>query len=270
MIKSNSKMMLKVAGFVMILLLSFFVAGRYVTSPDCLSKTIAVLDEEKTTVLELTATATAASAAITLLPGDTATPIAQKLADLSSYFLIVVSAILLEKYLLTVIGFITFRILIPIACVLMILYLIKKKASYKNRAIKLAVFGLVIFAVIPIGVWMSGLIQDTYNVSIENTIEATKQVTEEIEDSAESDEEGAVAGILSKIKDSVTGTALNLENILNNFVEALAVMIVTCCLIPIAVVVFIGLLIKNVFSTNGVWIDEKKLAALLKDERFSK
>ncbi len=52
---------------------------------------------KKTTALELTAAATAASAAITLIPGDAGTPIADKLADLSSYFLIVVCAIYLEK-----------------------------------------------------------------------------------------------------------------------------------------------------------------------------
>ena len=59
------------------------------------------LDDKKTTALELTAAATAASAAITLIPGDAGTPIADKLADLSSYFLIVVCAIYLEKYLVT-------------------------------------------------------------------------------------------------------------------------------------------------------------------------
>lgn len=55
------------------------------------------LDDKKTTALELTAAATAASAAITLIPGDIGTPIADKLADLSSYFLIVVCAIYLEN-----------------------------------------------------------------------------------------------------------------------------------------------------------------------------
>ena len=64
-------------------------------------------------MLELTAASTAASAAITLLPGDTATPIAEKLADLSGYFLIVLCAIFLEKYLLTITSYVSFTILIP-------------------------------------------------------------------------------------------------------------------------------------------------------------
>ena len=43
---------------------------------------IDALAEKQETVLELTAASTAASAAITLLPGDTATPIAEKLAEI--------------------------------------------------------------------------------------------------------------------------------------------------------------------------------------------
>lgn len=80
-------------------------------------------------MLELTAASTAASAAITLLPGDTATPIAEKLADLSGYFLIVLCAIFLEKYLLTITSYVSFTILIPAACALGIAALFPKSCA---------------------------------------------------------------------------------------------------------------------------------------------
>ena len=60
-------------------LLSAFVLLKYAASPEFHQKTIEALDEKRTTVMELTAAATAASAAITLLPGETATPIAATL-----------------------------------------------------------------------------------------------------------------------------------------------------------------------------------------------
>ena len=86
--------------------LSFCVIAKYASSPTMKINAHAIqsLDDKKTTALELTAAATAASAAITLIPGDAGTPIADKLADLSSYFLIVVCAIYLEKYLVTITG----------------------------------------------------------------------------------------------------------------------------------------------------------------------
>ena len=38
--------------------------------------------------------------------------------DLSGYFVVVLCAIFLEKYLVTITGFAAFKVLIPIACVL--------------------------------------------------------------------------------------------------------------------------------------------------------
>ena len=78
-------------------LLSIFAVGKRASDPAYHQASIDALAEKQETVLELTAASTAASAAITLLPGDTATPIAEKLADLSGYFLIVLCAIFLEK-----------------------------------------------------------------------------------------------------------------------------------------------------------------------------
>ena len=53
-----------------------------------------------------------------MLPDDMGSAISDKLMDLSGYFLIVLSALYLEKYLLTDYGYATFAVLIPLACVL--------------------------------------------------------------------------------------------------------------------------------------------------------
>ena len=102
-----------VAAAVILALASIFGVAKLTTDPAFYQKSIAALEEKQETVLELTAASTAASAAITLLPGDTATPIADKLADLSGYFLIVLCAIFLEKYLLTITAAAAFKVLIP-------------------------------------------------------------------------------------------------------------------------------------------------------------
>ena len=108
-------------------LLSIFAVGKRASDPTYHQASIDALEEKQETVLELTAASTAASAAITLLPGDTATPIAEKLADLSGYFLIVLCAIFLEKYLLTITSYVSFTILIPTACALGIAALFSEK-----------------------------------------------------------------------------------------------------------------------------------------------
>lgn len=244
--------------------LSMFVISKYASSPEVHAKTIESLDEKKTTVMELTAASAAASAAITLLPGDTATPIADKLADLGSYFLVVLCAIYLEKYLVTITGYAAFQLLIPAACLLWAVSMFWKKQILKRLAVKLAVFGCAIALVIPAGVKVSDMIETTYQASIEETLEAAKQTTQEIEEGAKTAEEnnGSLSGIFSKVKDEITeattGMMKKMEQMLSNFLEALAVMLVTSCVIPMIVLLFFWWLTKLILGMN-INLPEKEL-----------
>ena len=113
--------------------LSFTVLGKYASAPESHQATIASLDEKKATVLELTAATTATSALITLLPGDIGTPIAEKVADLSGYLLIVLCAVFLEKYLVTITGYAAFKIFIPAACVLFAANMMARNRSVDGK-----------------------------------------------------------------------------------------------------------------------------------------
>lgn len=158
------------AVLLLVAILSITVVGKYVSAPENHQKTIASLDEKKQTVMELTAASTVTSALITLLPGDTATPIAEKMADVSGYLLVVLCAIYLEKYLVTITGYVAFTYLIPIACGLWIFNLIFANATLRKLATKLVVFGLAISFVVPASVKISDLIGDTYQAQIEATM----------------------------------------------------------------------------------------------------
>ena len=140
----------------LIALISVFGLTKVAASPQTYEKTIASLDEKKETVMKLTAASTAASALISLTPDDTASPIADELAELSSYFLIILSAIYLEKYALTIIGYLAFGVLIPVACALSIVDVFLTKEIFKNIIRKLVITGLVILCIIPAGEKVSG------------------------------------------------------------------------------------------------------------------
>ncbi len=230
-----------------IAVLFFFVFSKIVSSAEFHADTIQYLDEKKNTVMELTAAATAASAAITLIPGDTATPIAEKFADLSTYFIIVVCAIFLEKYLLTITGYLSFKILIPIACLLFSFNVLKKNNTVKLLARRLLAFALAVFFVIPFSVMVSRLVEDTYQSSIEQTIDSAEDAAQ---DTKEADQQGLFSGIISKVTEGINGVMEKFEGVLNNFIEALAVMIVTSCLIPVLVMMFFVWLVKIVIGSH--------------------
>ena len=187
-----------------IALLSIFVVARFATSTDFHANTIASLNESKKTVSELIAASTAASAAITVIPGDVATPIAEKLADVSGYFIIVICAIYLELYLLTITGYVAFYFLIPIACILALVYQFYKKDILKQLAGKLIVFAVIIVSVIPISVKISDIITASYGSSIEQTLENAKKTTDEIQqntsDETTSEDESWLGNIISSPK----------------------------------------------------------------------
>ena len=145
----NKKKCIYIVIWLLIGLLSFTVLGKYASAPESHQATIASLDEKKATVLELTAATTATSALITLLPGDIGTPIAEKVADLSGYLLIVLCAVFLEKYLVTLTGYAAFKLFIPAACVLFAGNLILKNRSIGRLARRLLAFGICIFLVVP-------------------------------------------------------------------------------------------------------------------------
>ena len=166
--------------------LSFFVAAKWATNVDTYAKTIASLDEKKQNVMELTAASTAASAAITLIPGDVATPIATKLADISGYFVIVICALYLEKYLLTILGAAACKVLIPLGCVMWALTPFWKKPFLKTTALKLFAFAAAIMLIVPASAWVSDMIETTYGESINATLEAATETVEDLESNAES------------------------------------------------------------------------------------
>ena len=279
----------------LVAILSITVIGKYASAPENHQKTIASLDEKKQTVMELTAASTVTSALLTLLPGDTATPIAEKMADVSGYLLVVLCAIYLEKYLVTITGYVAFTYLIPIACGLWILNLAFENATVRKLAAKLAVFGLAISLVVPASVKISDLIGDTYQAQIEATIEDAKNTQSILENSGvvddanatettgtteasetvtgnvqekENNNSGSVSNIfdwakdaISSAKDSVANVVENVtistedlvqkvENSINHFIEAVAVMIITSCVIPMLVLLLFFWMVKIVLDVD--------------------
>lgn len=251
---------------IVIALVSNIVLAKNYSSPEYTvnKKTITYLDEKKTTALELCAGATALSAAITLIPGDTGTPIAEKLTDLSGYFLIVVSAIYLEKYLLTILGALTFRWLIPAAMIAIALYFGIRRDFFWKLGVKMLIFGLAVYAVIPVSVHVSQLIYNTYQESIDTTLAETENLISQTEENAKSStesdqnsgDEGFFAGLVDKAKDTIeqakdTASIVTeqFKYMLNKFIDGLAVLIVTTCLIPILVMVFFVWIVKMILGT---------------------
>ena len=67
-------------------------------------------------------------------------------------------------------------------------------------------------------------------------------------DSKKESSGGFLSGLFSKVQEGVSTATSNVENVLNHFIEALAILLVTSCLIPILVVIFFIWLVKMVLG----------------------
>lgn len=257
--KLVSKRIILVVVLLLIASISVLAISKVASSPEFHAKTIQSLDKKKITVMELTAATAATSTAIALIPSDATTPLANQIIGLSSYLLVVIGAIFLEKILLTLTGYVTFTFLIPIACLLYIIYLYAQKDILRNLAIKLAIFGIVIFMVVPVSVQVSNFIETKYQTSIDQTIEEAKdtQTTAEEATSKENEKSGGWSEFTTKAKEAISNIGSNVSNLihkgekaLSNFIDAVAVLIITSCVIPIIVLAFFIWIVKIIFGIN--------------------
>ena len=261
--EAKLKKWLIVAALLLVALVSFLPVADKMSAPATHARTIASIDDKISTVLALTASSTLASAGISAVPDDTATPIAEKLADFSEYFLVILCVLYAEKYLLTILGAGVFKILIPCACVLFGISLFWNPKVCRHIAAKLVFVGLALAIVIPLSVRTSDMIYDVYKSSIDGTIQSAQELSDETLSLTEAKSD---AGLIERILDGLSETVNSLLNkaakIVNRFIESIAVMVVTSCLIPLLVLLFFLWLIKAVTGIDANEVVRRRRAQL--------
>lgn len=234
-------------------LVSLFPLKDTFSSPNTYASTIETLDEKKANVTALVASSTALSAGISALPDDTGSAVADKLMDVSVDLGIVLVVIYLEKYLLTILGFVAFGILAPVGLVALAVSVVLLGRSAVSRtfahvAVRLLLLGAILVAVVPASVWITDRIDETYAISTstETTVEqpeAEPQQTQEESDGGNifdfiANIPQMVTNIPQAISDGVTSVTQDILDQVNALIESFAVMIVTSCVVPILVLVF--------------------------------
>lgn len=243
-----------IVALVVLALLSGFVARPHFADTKTWDSTIEVLDQKKGNVLALTTSCVALSAGITALPGDTGTPVAEQLAQLSGNLGIVLAVLYLEKYLLTILWSVGLGILIPFALVLFAVSLgihgrWSTSAVLRRVATRVLVVATIGMALVPASVWVSQKVDETYQVSIEQTeqkaTEASKTSSTKSEKKSETTENKNVleqltdgaSSLLTSVTDSAKQMTDEIVQQVTDLIEGVIVMIVTSCVIPLLVLV---------------------------------
>ena len=253
---SFSNFMVALVAAIALVLVAFVsttkLAQRF-SSPEAYTHQIEVLDAKKQTAVELALAAGAASNAISLIPDDACTPIANQLAQISKDITIVLGFILTEKYLLTLLGSVFFGVIVPLCCVVSAIALLmpktlQLKGTLLSAATRVFLAGAIIWGSVPAGVFATDHVENTYHASIARSIDAAKQsadLSNQPTDAVETDKTlvdrigDVIMNPVASI-DSVANAATNLADktrtVLSSCAEGVAVVFVTTCVIPVVVV----------------------------------
>ncbi len=275
--KETTKKIICIAMIIAIGCASFFVAAPLAEDPENYQKTMETLDSIENKAIVMTGTSIALATAAALVPGDATTPVANKLADVAGYMIIVYVAIIIEKYLLALTGIAAFKILIPAAALLLLLSILVPRIGNENKlnrlAAKFIVIGIMLWALVPASSAVINVINGTYDTNygtglkVEESAFETLDEMEDAEKSAQNEEKKEtgkdfslkemwknITEKTSEVTDSVKGKVsagvVEFQNSLNNMLEGVAVMIVTTCVIPIAVLFLFLWIIKAVTGMN--------------------
>ena len=255
------KNVLLIALCALLIVCSICFGSHTASNPESYKKTIAELNEKSADVAKMSVATLGMSTLIAAVPGDTTTPIADYLVDLNSWLLVIMMVLTLEKYLLAIIGKAVFWLIIPIGLALIGISIPPKSRSLKIRGLNIILAGFLIWAIVPTGMMISRDIERTYSFSVSDVANETENIQnkaaeiEENDDSEESDgeeDENIISGFISKAKDAVEDVIINpleekvaqAKKMVNTVVNAIIVLVITSCVIPLFTLIAFLLLIK--------------------------
>lgn len=198
------------------------------------------LEEKMGNATMISLGATSASLVISGIPDDTGSAIADELAEFTGYMMIVISAIFLERYLLTTIGFVSSSIILPLSYVIAgfaVLVRPQNRLKLKEYAFRLAIFGICIALIIPLGCYCGRMIEEANSASIQAALDDARDANEIIESIPEDQQSKSifdkVGDFFSSLWKSATEAYDWAKTRLSHFMASVAVMLVTTIVIPI-------------------------------------
>lgn len=250
-------------------LLSFFVLAPVASDPGTLSGVRSSLDSQQATVTGLAGTSTAIAAGLSVVPGDALTPVADKLIEVSGWFVVIIVAIFVQKILVTVAGSVAFMVIVPLACTLAIVSIYSGRLVFRSLALKLAAFAVVLALAVPASIWASTALTDTHaqaTAAANAAEDAADESSEPVDDagSAPAGEEGFLGSIQNWIADAVDNVGDFVESAAGTigevkddairaseyYTEQFALLLVTTCIMPILVLLLLWWVVRMLFSVD--------------------
>ena len=94
------------------------------------------------------------------------------------------------------------------------------------------------------------VVEETYKNDMQLKIEETQKETEQIQNQLQNEDQNILKKFLSTITGGATGLVKTFEEKLNNFIEAISVMLITACVIPILTFMVLLWLLRSILQID--------------------
>ena len=237
---------------VLIGVFSFFVITSWLPDRGFIQDSIESVKESSNTVMKFSAATLSTSLAISALPDDFATPLADSLADMNIYFIAILVMLHFEELLIRYGVKLAFAIAIPVACGIGILSILLKKELLKGIAARVAVLGLAVALVVPCSTHITNYIAADLTAYVENTIADTEAGGDKLNEAMEGGTEEQT--MFEKLSDLFQTAINDMSNLMTHFqntirkcMNSIAILILTNCLMPIVNFFILKWILKETF-----------------------
>ena len=231
---------------------SFFVITSWLPDRGFIKDSIKSVEESSNTVMKFSAATLSTSLAISALPDDFATPLADSLADMNIYFIAILVMLHFEQLLIRYGVKLAFAIAIPAACGIGILAILLKKELLKGIAARVAVLGLAVALVVPCSTHITNYVAADLTAYVENTIADTEDGADKLNEAMDGGTEEQT--IFEKLSDLFQTAINDMSNLMSHFqntirkcMNSIAILILTNCLMPIVNFFILKWILKETF-----------------------
>ena len=243
------------------IVISITVLSPAFSNPKLHSRSLAVIKSCKEQATGLTLTLTLVSTAITLLPEDTGSAIADELSELSTPLLIIVCILYFEQYLLTSMEALAFGILLPLAFLFFIGSIYLQKNSLRVIGYKILLIALVCAVAFPTSAGLTIMIRETFAETINMLQTQLDDIVTVFSDMLNADD---VLKFLSSFASGIGEILKFAKDALGLLIDAVAILLITSCVIPVITVLLFIWCIKSIIAGKLDNLEDTTMSVLKK------
>ena len=249
----QATMVIKILSLCLVAALSFFVVTAKMPETTFVKASMESVEESGDTVMKLSAATLSTALAISALPDDFATPLAQSLSDMNIYFIAILVILFLEKILVRYGIQLAFAVLIPLACLIGVISVLTKKTFLKGFAARLCALALALAFVVPCSTHVTNVVAADMAVYVDSTIQETEGGADKLNEAMKGGDETKtlfekLSDLLQTAIHDMSDLLLHFQNTIRKCMNSIAILILTNCLMPLLTFFILKWILKETFQ----------------------